>query len=136
VVRWNTNASTTNVIFNQTNLGPFGWSNFVFTVKAWTNVTTLQFGGRNDNDYLCLDNVSVVPLPAPAVQALAPGGGTFQLAWSALAGANYQVQYLTNVLQTNWLNAGGVITATNNPMIFSQGVVPGAQRYYRVALMP
>ncbi|HXR06479.1 MAG TPA: S53 family peptidase [Candidatus Acidoferrum sp.] len=136
VVRWNTNASTTNVIFNQTNLGPFGWSNFVFTVKAWTNVTTLQFGGRNDNDYLCLDNVSVVPLPAPAVQALAPGDGTFQLAWSALAGANYQVQYLTNVLQTNWLNAGGLITATNNPMIFSQGIVPGAQRYYRVALMP
>jgi hypothetical protein len=136
MVRWNTNAASTNVIFNQTNLGAFGWSNLVFTVKASTNVTTLQFGFRNDNDFSCLDNVSVMPLPAPAIQALAPGGGSFQLAWTALAGAAYQVQYLTNLVQTNWLNLGGVITATNNPMTFSESIMPGPPRFYRVVLLP
>ena len=136
VVRWNTNSTSTNVIFNQTNLGPFGWSNLVFTVQASAGVTTLQFGNRNDNDFFCLDNVSVMPLPAPAIQALAPGGGSFQLAWTALAGAAYQVQYLTNVAQTNWLNLGGVITATNNPMTFSASIVSGPERFYRVALLP
>jgi hypothetical protein len=136
VVRWNTNATSTNVIFNQTNLGAFGWSNFVFTVKAWTNAATLQFGNRNDNDFFCLDDVSVTPLPAPAVQALAPGNGTFQLAWSALAGAAYQVQYLTNVTQTNWVNLGGTITATNNPMLFTESAASGPERFYRVLLLP
>jgi hypothetical protein len=136
VVRWNTNAASTNVIFNQTNMGAFGWSNFVFTVKGWTNAATLQFGNRNDNDFFCLDNVSVMPLPAPAVSALAPGNGTFQLAWSALAGAAYQVQYVTNVTRTNWINLGGVITATNNPMIFSESAASGPERFYRVVLLP
>ena len=48
---------------------------------------TLQVGSRNDNDYFCLDNVSVMPLPAPVLQTLAPGDGSIQLAWTALAGA-------------------------------------------------
>jgi hypothetical protein len=136
LIRWNTNSTTTNVIFNQTNMGAFGWSNLVFTVKATTNTAALQFGFRNDNDYFCLDDVSVKPLPAPSIQALAPGNGTFQLSWTALAGAAYQVQYLTNVLQTNWLNLGGVITATNNPMTFSASVTARSQRFYRVMLLP
>jgi hypothetical protein len=136
VVRWNTNSTSTNVIFNQTNLGPFGWSNLVFTVQASAAVTTLQFGSRNDDDFFCLDNVSVMPLPAPAIQALAPGGGVFQLAWTALPGAAYQVQYLTNVTQTNWINLGGAITATNNPMTFSAGNESGPERFYRVTLLP
>jgi hypothetical protein len=83
-----------------------------------------------------LDNVSVMPLPAPAVSALAPGNGTFQLAWSALAGAGYQVQYMTNVTQTNWINLGGVITATNNPMIIAESAASGPERFYRVVLLP
>jgi len=136
VVRWNTNATSTNVIFNQTNMASFGWSNLVFTVKASTNLTTLQFGNRNDSDFFCLDNVSVIPLPAPVIQTLAPGGGSFQLSWTALAGAAYQVQYLTNVAQTNWINLGGVIIATNNPMTFSESIVSGPERFYRVELLP
>ena len=136
IVQWNTNSTSTNTIFNQANMGAFGYSNFVFTVKASTNVTTLQFGNRNDNDYFCLDSVSVMPLPAPAIQALAPGGGSFQLAWTALAGAAYQVQYLTNAAQTNWINLGGVITATNNPMTVSESLVSGPERFYRVELLP
>jgi len=136
VVRWNTNASLPNVIFNQTNLGAFGWSNLVFAVQASTNVTTLQFGNRNDYAYFALDNVSVLPVPSPAIQSLTLGNGTFQLAWTALAGAAYQVQYLTNVAQTNWINLGGVITATANPMTYSAGLAAGPQRFYRVMLLP
>ncbi len=136
VVRWNTNAAATNVIFNQTNMGAFAWSNLVFTVKASTNLTTLQFGNRNDNDFFCLDSVSVLPVPAPALHALAPAGGSFQLAWTALAGATYQVQYLTNLLQTNWINLGGVITATANPMTISLTIGAGPPKFYRVALLP
>jgi hypothetical protein len=108
----------------------------LFTVTASSSVTTLQFGFRNDNDYFCLDNVSVKPVPAPAVQALAAGRGSFQLSWTALAGAAYQVQYATNVIQTNWTSLGGVLTATGNPMTVSETIAPGPPRFYRVVLLP
>jgi hypothetical protein len=136
LVRWNTNATSTTVIFNQTNMGTFGWSNMQFTVKASTNITSLQFGFRNDNDFFTLDNVSVMPVPAPAIQALAPSDGALQLAWTALAGVQYQVQYMTNLAATNWINLGGVITATSNPMSSPEATGTDQQRFYRVMLLP
>jgi hypothetical protein len=136
LVQWNTNSTSANVIFNQTNMGPFGYSNLLFQVRASSSITTLQFGFRNDNDFFCLDNVSVKPVPTPAVQVLAPGAGSFQLAWTALAGAAYQVQYATNVIQTNWTSLGNVITATANPMTISETISPGGPRFYRVVLLP
>jgi hypothetical protein len=135
-VMWNTNSTTTNIVFNQLNMGSFGWSNLLFTVKAWTNVTTLQIGGRNDNSYFALDSVSVLPVPAPAVQALNAGKKSFQLAWTALPGVAYQVQYLTNLLTTNWVNLGSTITATNNPMYWTETNGPNQKGFYRVELLP
>ena len=117
-------------------MGTFGWSNLQFVVNASTNLTTLQFGFRNDNDYFALDNVSVMPAPVPAIQALAPVNGSIQLAWTALPGVQYQVQYKTNLTQTGWINLGGIITATKNPMTFSNNIGSDPQRFYRVVLLP
>jgi subtilase family serine protease len=69
LVQWNTNSASQNVIFNQMNMGAFGYSNLQFVVYASTNITTLQFGARNDNDFFVLDSVSVMPVPAPTFQA-------------------------------------------------------------------
>jgi subtilase family serine protease len=136
LVQWNTNSTSTNVIFNQLNLGTFGWSNMQFVVKASTNITTLRFGFRNDNDFLALDNVSVMPVPGPALRAPAVAKGSIQLAWTALPGVQYEVQYKTNLTQTSWINLGSVITATMNPMTFSNNIGPDPQRFYRVVLLP
>jgi hypothetical protein len=136
LVQWNTNSTSTNVIFNQLNMGTFGWSNLQFVVQASTNLTTLQFGFRNDTNYFALDNVSVMPAPVPALQALAPVNGSIQLAWTALPGVQYQVQYKTNLTQTGWINLGGIITATKNPMTFSNNIGSDPQRFYRVVLLP
>ena len=75
-VQWNTNFTSTNVIFSQTNLGAFGWSNLQFVVQATTNVTTLRFGFRNDNDYFALDNVSVQCALSVPLQVRITGLGT------------------------------------------------------------
>ena len=135
-VQWNTNAAAMNIIFNQLNMGSFGWSNFVFVVKATTNVTTLQFGSRNDNTYFALDSVSVVPAPAPSLQVLTTGKTALQLVWTALAGLSYQVQYATNLLQTNWINNGAAVTATTNSVTLPETVGPDTARFYRVELLP
>jgi hypothetical protein len=136
LVQWNTNSASQNVIFNQMNMGAFGYSNLQFVVYASTNITTLQFGARNDNDFFVLDSVSVMPVPAPTFQAPAVIGGNLQLAWSALPGLEYQVEYTTNLDQGNWLDLGSVITATTNPMTSSDNIGPDPQRFYRVALLP
>jgi hypothetical protein len=136
LVQWNTNSSSTNVIFNQTNMGAFGYSNMQFTVEASTNVTTLQFGSRNDYDFFCLDNVSVLPVPLPAFQAPVAANGSIQLAWPSLPGVPYQLQYTTNLSQRNWINLGGVITATADTTTTSETIQPGSPVFYRVVLSP
>ena len=67
LVKWNTNSASTNVIFNQLDMGTFGWSNMQFIVKASTNIATLQFGFRNDRNFFVLDNVSVIPMPESSI---------------------------------------------------------------------
>lgn len=136
LIRWNTNSASTNVIFNRTNMSAFGWTNMQFVLKASTNSTSLQFGSRNDNDFFALDSVSVVPVPTPTIQTPSLVGGAFHLSWTALPGIQYQVQYRTNLIQTNWINLGGVITATANPTTFSDTNKLNTQRFYRVALLP
>jgi hypothetical protein len=134
-IQWN-NAAATNVIFNQLNMGAFAWSNMQFIVQALTNTTTLRFGFRNDNDVFTLDNVSVIAVPTPTIQSLTLVGGSYQLSWTALAGALYQVQYSTDLAQANWINLGGAITATSNPMTAPVTIDPGPPQFYRVVLLP
>jgi hypothetical protein len=138
LVQWNANSASQNVIFDQTDMGAFVYSNAQFMVYASTNITTLQFGARNDNDFFVLDSVSVTAVmsaPAPTLQAPVATNGSVQLAWTALAGLEYQVQYTTNLAQPNWINLGSVITATTNPMTTSDNIGPDPH-FYRVALLP
>jgi hypothetical protein len=137
VVQWNTDTTSTNVIYNQTdNTVPFSWKNLVFIVTAATNVTTLQFGARNDDDYFGLDNVSVLAVMPPNIQSAAAVNGTLQLAFSAVPGAEYRLQYTTNLAQGEWSDLGNIITATTNPMPDSGTIGPDPQRFYRVVLLP
>jgi hypothetical protein len=136
LVQWNTNATSQNVIFNQTNMGSFGWTPMQFLATASANVTTLRFGGRNDNAFFALDNVSVMPVPQPNIQAATMVSGTLQLTWAALPGLQYQVQYTTDLSQPTWTPVGSVITATSGTATFSDNIGPDPQRFYRVELLP
>jgi hypothetical protein len=135
VVKWNAGANSPNIIYNQSNLGAFGYSNMQFVVKAFTNMTTLQFGNENQA-FFCLDAVSVLPVPAPVLQALAVGNGSIQLAWTSLPGVSYQVQYATDLVSAHWLNLGGAIPATATTTTISETLEPPSQVFYRVALSP
>jgi hypothetical protein len=103
----------------------------VFTVVAATTNTTLRFGFRNDHDYFTLDNVTVTPLPAPAIQSVAAVGGTVELTWTGVVGLSYQLQYKTNLTQTSWVTLSS-ITATSGTTTTSD--MPGSDdiRYYRI----
>lgn len=62
--------------------------------------------------------------------------GTFTLSWSALMGRGYQVQFKSDLAQTNWTNSGGPRTATNTTMTASSNVGSDPQRFHRVVRLP
>jgi uncharacterized repeat protein (TIGR03803 family) len=80
-----------------------------------------------------VDQVSFVPgAAAPVLQYVVQTNHTFSLSWNTLPGRMYQMQYSTNLVQTNWtdLDAPG----TNGSMSTPIGLDP--QRFYRVLLLP
>ena len=128
---WNTNT-----IFNLLNPGAFGWTNPVYIVIATSTNTLLQFGARNDPNYFGLDDVSVIAIPVPTIKTFAKTNNLLTFTWNSLATIQYQLQSLTNLAQTNWVNLGnvinasGVITSTNIP------ISPDPQRFYRIYQLP
>jgi len=130
-VQWNTNGSAAHTIFNQVDMGTFDWNNMVFTVVASTNITTLRFGFRNDNGFFTLDNVTLTPLGAPAFQSASVTGGTMQLTWTGVSGLQYQVQYVTNLTQANWVTLASA-AATGSTMTTTDTVGTNTARFYRI----
>jgi len=125
-VAWN---GTT--LFDQINAVTTGWTNLQFIVIGNGPTGTLQIGGRNDPAYLGLDDVTMLPIPKPLVQATVKTGSGFRFAWNSMSGVTYQAQYRTNLLNGSWIpfstNAGNglVLSATNT-------LGSDNQRFYRV----
>jgi subtilase family serine protease len=138
LVNWNTNGATANTLFGLTNPPAFAWTNLQFLVSAAGSGTVLEFEAQNTPDYFGLDDVSLTPLPAVAFNAGAKTSNTFSLSWIAATGLVYQVQYKTNLLQTNWLDLGAAFAATNSaPTVSDTNVInPSSQRFYRLLLWP
>jgi hypothetical protein len=132
LVQWN---GTT--IFSRINMPFATWTNLQFIVTATGSSTVLQFGFRNDPYYLGLDDISITPVPVPAFLATTKTPGTFNLTWGTMTGLVYQVQYKTNLLQTNWFNLGKPLIATNGNMTVSDtnAISSSPQRFYRLQLL-
>jgi hypothetical protein len=129
-VSWNGNT-----LFDQINIGGIGWTNLQFIVTATNSSTVLQFGARDDNYWLGLDDITVTPIPATRFQTVTKTNGAIKFNWNAMTGLVYQVQYKTNLLQTNWINLGAVITATNSTATATNLIGPDPQRFYRLQLL-
>ena len=125
-----------NVIYDQTDLPMFDWTNLVFVVTASGPNTTLQLGFQDDPSFLALDDVSLTRLAVPAFQSVTASGGTINFIWSAVAGSNYQLQYTTNLAAGAWLNLGGIMTPTNSLGTATDSLGPDRQRFYRVVQTP
>jgi hypothetical protein len=131
IVAWNEHK-----IFEQLDLPVFAWTNLQFVVTAKGATGTLEFGFRDDPSALGLDDINLLPLPLPAVSAAPMINGTVSLTWNTLAGAYYQIQYLTELSQTGWTNLGGPIQATNASLTVVDSLGPNRQRFYRVVVSP
>jgi subtilase family serine protease len=136
-VNWNTNAVTNTVYYVQ-NPPAFGWTNFNFVVTATGTNTTLQFGAENQPNFFGLDDISAIVIPSPSFAAVFMASNGVALTWNTLPNAGYLVQYKTNLLQANWLNLGGLITAVTNTLtlVDTNAFNASSQRFYRVSVSP
>jgi hypothetical protein len=135
-VLWNSNSTSANIIFNQTDMGDFGWTNMIFMVQAASDVTTLEFGATN-YAFFALDNVSVTPVSVAVPNFTTPTivNGSLELAWPTTPGVNYVLQTTTDLSQTNWtplLTTNATATTTT----VSEPTSSGSQRFYRVVIAP
>ncbi len=94
--------------------------------------TTYSGGVSN---YGTVFRLSITPSP-PAFQSVTHAGNTISFTWSALLGRSYQVQFTTNLTQTNWRALALPIAATNAIATASDTIGADRQRFYRVVLLP
>jgi hypothetical protein len=71
----------------------------------------------------------------PTIQAASAITGAITIIWSAFPGLAYQLQYKTDLLQTDWSDLGSSITATNTS-VTETDVTTDSQRFYRVKQLP
>jgi hypothetical protein len=74
--------------------------------------------------------------PPPVLHMPIQSGNKLTLTWSALPGRAYQVQFNTDLTQTNWTNLGTAFTATNTTAFASDTLGADPQRFYRIVLLP
>lgn len=136
LVDWNTNASGTNTIFNESNIGAINdWTNVLSVLTATGTNTTIVFGCINDNYYFGLDDVNVWPIPWPTIRGFSRTHQALSLTWNTLTNLDYEVEYSTNLASTNWF-----ILSTNiaiGPTLSVTNLI-GTNRavFYRVLRLP
>ena len=123
------------VLMDTTNVGQ-GWFLHQFVVPATAASTTLQFGFRDDPQYLGLDDVSVSPLTVPVFDSVTKSGTNIDLTWSEWPGYSYEVQYTTNLSKTNWTALQDYYFEPSVPMTTIDTNPPDPQRFYRVQMFP
>jgi uncharacterized repeat protein (TIGR03803 family) len=78
----------------------------------------------------------ITPDP-PRFENISPSGtGEVTFSWAALTGRSYQLQFNTDLTQTNWLNFGNPVIATNSTASATESIGADRQRFYRVLLLP
>lgn len=126
-----------NLVYGLTNYSKaLAWTNLQFLVTAKSTSTVVQFGFRNDPNYTGFDDASLVPIASPTLKSMTKSNSTLQFTLSTTAGAVYQVQYTTNLMQKTWLNLGSPVTASGPTTVFTDPGATDSQRFYRVIIAP
>ncbi len=81
-------------------------------------------------------NFSLSAAPLPVFLPLQLSNGIVRLAWSALTGQTYRVQYKPSLAATNWTDLAPDITATTSSASTTDTPGSAPQRFYRVLLLP
>jgi hypothetical protein len=80
------------------------------------------------------NNLAVAQVPL-VMQTASHSGNSITLTWSTTPTAMYQVQFITDLTQTNWTNLGSPIRATNFTWTTSD-TMTNSRGFYRIDQLP
>jgi hypothetical protein len=115
--------------------GPSGFNYWTATAGLHTVVATVDDINRfpesiEDNN---ATNVSFfVTYPRPKITGISVTNGIAIIRWQTVVGGHYQVQYKSDLSQTNWNDVGNSVIASGSSLSSMNGVNGVGQRYYRV----
>lgn len=78
--------------------------------------------------------VSVVP--RPLITSITVSNQILHVAWTALTGQVYQLQFTTNLSNTSWSAVVPDVTAASPTVTYTNAFDPAAMNFYRVQLVP
>lgn len=81
-------------------------------------------------------NFSLIAAAPPVLQPLRLANGIAQLAWNAVPGQSYRLQYKATLAATNWTDLLPDITATGSTASATDAVGSAPQRFYRILVLP
>ncbi|HWY74577.1 MAG TPA: putative Ig domain-containing protein, partial [Verrucomicrobiae bacterium] len=116
------------------NLGMFSWtpgSGFTGT----TNTITVRATDNGLPPLSAASTFSVIVVAPPRISTPSFSSAHIALAWSAISGQTYRVQYKTNLLSA-WNNLSGDVTATSALASKTDPGATGGQRFYRILVLP
>ena len=119
--------------------GVFLWTpdnSFADTTNS-ISVTVTDYNPQAVNSQHLTDSKTfrVVVVPPPSFSSSAVSNNAMSLAWSAIPGQKYRVQYTTNLAAPNWTDLSDV-TASSTTAGASDSTLSNAQRFYRVLVLP
>jgi hypothetical protein len=72
----------------------------------------------------------------PQVQTITKTNGGFALRTITIPGQRYRLQFNNSLTSSIWTSLGVATTAVTNTITFTDSTAPGAQRFYRVVMLP
>ena len=81
-------------------------------------------------------NFSLIVAAPPVLLPLRLADGVAQLAWNAISGQTYRLQYKPSLAATNWTDLLPDITATGSTAVATDAVGSAPQRFYRILVLP
>ena len=81
-------------------------------------------------------NFSVSFVPPPVLQPLRLSNGVARLAWNAIPGRTYRVQFKPTLAATIWTDLSPDITASTSTASTTDAISGAPQRFYRILLLP
>lgn len=126
------NIGATNGVFLWTPDGSFVNTTNTITVM----VTDYNPWAANTQHLSDAKSFSVFVAPPPTFSSANMSNGVVTLNWSAISGQTYRVQYSTSLVGSNWTDLSPDVTASDITASQNELILPDAQRFYRVLVVP
>jgi hypothetical protein len=88
------------------------------------------------DDVSVVDGFSCCTAIQPVIQAVMPSNNEVTITWNSISNRSYRLQYSTNLVETNWIDLPGDVTAQGFSATKMDETETALQKFYRVILLP